>query len=181
MIRQSARTGRTLSTSSIQREVIQAQGHSGSNQNCTLSFASGCSVTPAQNSHSGKGIPTGTVRIGAEAFGFRKVIDATFMIGFLVTGRDVGKADVDKYLAALRRARWRSISTPSSTSIITSVRCRRSTGNRWTCGPSAPANASSFSPYTREVFVATRDWTEANKIFPGQPRSRAAYDEAVLA
>src|SRR5215472_7146004 len=104
MIRQSARTGRTLSTSSIQREVIQAQGHSGSNQNCTLSFASGCSVTPAQNSHSGKGIPTGTVRIGAEAFGFRKVIDATFMIGFLVTGRDVGKADVDKYLAALRRA-----------------------------------------------------------------------------
>ena len=33
MIRQSVRTGRTFSTSSIQREVIQAQGHSGSNQN----------------------------------------------------------------------------------------------------------------------------------------------------
>src|SRR5215471_7414612 len=37
MIRQSARTGRTFSTSSIQREVIQAHGHSGSNQNCTSS------------------------------------------------------------------------------------------------------------------------------------------------
>ena len=37
MIRQSARTGRTSSTSCIQREVIQAQGHSGSNQNCTSS------------------------------------------------------------------------------------------------------------------------------------------------
>src|ERR1700728_115259 len=37
MIRQSALTGRTFSTSSIQREVIQAQGHSGSNQNCTSS------------------------------------------------------------------------------------------------------------------------------------------------
>ena len=42
MIRQSTYTGRTCSTSSIQREVIQAQGHSGSNQNCTSS--SGCPV-----------------------------------------------------------------------------------------------------------------------------------------
>jgi hypothetical protein len=30
----------------------------------------------------------------AEAFGFRKVLDATFMIGFLVTGPDVTQADV---------------------------------------------------------------------------------------
>ncbi len=37
MIRQSVRTGRTFSTSSIHREVIQAHGHSGSNQNCTVS------------------------------------------------------------------------------------------------------------------------------------------------
>ena len=38
----------------------------------------------------------------AEAFGFRKVLDATFMIGFLVTGSDVTQSDVAKYLAALR-------------------------------------------------------------------------------
>ena len=37
MIRQSARTGRTCSTSSIHREVIHAHGQSGSNQNCTSS------------------------------------------------------------------------------------------------------------------------------------------------
>src|SRR5215469_14079102 len=47
MIRHSARIGRTPSTSSIQREVIQAHGHRGSNQNCTFSTASGCAVTPA--------------------------------------------------------------------------------------------------------------------------------------
>jgi hypothetical protein len=39
----------------------------------------------------------------AEAFGFRKVLDATFMIGFLLTGEDVNKVDADKYLAALKR------------------------------------------------------------------------------
>jgi NitT/TauT family transport system substrate-binding protein len=32
----------------------------------------------------------------AEAFGFRKVLDATFMIGFLVTGLEASKADVEK-------------------------------------------------------------------------------------
>src|SRR3954447_3365058 len=37
MIRQSTWTGRTFCTSSIQREVIHAHGHSGSNQNCTSS------------------------------------------------------------------------------------------------------------------------------------------------
>lgn len=40
----------------------------------------------------------------AEAFGFRKLLDATFMIGFLVTGTNVDPADLDKYLGALRRA-----------------------------------------------------------------------------
>ena len=40
----------------------------------------------------------------AEAFGFLKILDATFMIGFLVTGSGASQADVDKYLSALRRA-----------------------------------------------------------------------------
>src|SRR5690349_20333569 len=40
----------------------------------------------------------------AEAFGYRKVVDPTFMIGFLVSGTGGSKADIDKYLAALRRA-----------------------------------------------------------------------------
>src|ERR1700683_1419740 len=49
MIRQSARTGLTCSTSRIQREVIQAHGHSGSNQNCTSSRSFDGAVTLAGN------------------------------------------------------------------------------------------------------------------------------------
>src|SRR5258708_914636 len=63
MIRQSARTGRTFSTSSIQREVIQAQGHTGSNQNCTFSRTSGCAVTLAGNRRPHSPIPR-TCRAG---------------------------------------------------------------------------------------------------------------------
>ena len=44
MIRQSVCTGRTFSTSSIQREVIQAQGHTGSNQNWTFSCSGACAL-----------------------------------------------------------------------------------------------------------------------------------------
>ena len=44
MIRQSARTGRTRSTSSIHRDVIHAHGQSGSNQNCTSSGPCGSAM-----------------------------------------------------------------------------------------------------------------------------------------
>ena len=84
MIRQSTRTGRTFSTSSIHREVIQAQGHSGSNQNCmSLRFAAalrfpaalsrtlrtghgpGIFPSPAQTLHGGRAAgPTGLVTSG---------------------------------------------------------------------------------------------------------------------
>ena len=47
MIRHWVCTGPTFSTSSIQRGVIQAHGHSGSNQNCTSSGDCACSVMTA--------------------------------------------------------------------------------------------------------------------------------------
>jgi NitT/TauT family transport system substrate-binding protein len=117
----------------------------------------------------------------AEAFGFRKVLDATFMIGFLVSGRDVSKTDVDKYLAALRRAQMEIDlraelykhhhlrAVPQKYREKVDVRAF-GTGERIV-----------FLPYTREVFAATQDWVQAHKIFPGLPPSPADYDEAVLA
>jgi hypothetical protein len=36
-----------------------------------------------------------------------------------------------------------------------------------------------FLPYTREVFDATRQWTQARNIFSGE--SLAGYEESVLA
>jgi hypothetical protein len=37
-----------------------------------------------------------------------------------------------------------------------------------------------FLPYTREVFAATQDWTEAHQLFPDRPDSLLGYDEAAL-
>ena len=114
----------------------------------------------------------------AEAFGFRKVVDATFMIGFLITGGQAGKADVDKYLAALRRAQmeidlrpelykhYHLRSVPGKYRDQVDVRAF-GTGERVV-----------FLPYTRENFEATRQWTESHNLFSGAPS--ASYDEAAL-
>jgi NitT/TauT family transport system substrate-binding protein len=116
----------------------------------------------------------------AEAYGFRKVLDATFMIGFLVTGHDATKADVDKYLAALRRAQmeidlhpelykhYHLRSVPEKHREKVDVRAF-GTGERIV-----------FLPYTREVFAQTQQWTETRNLFAGAP-AQAGYDEAVLA
>ncbi|HTX25702.1 MAG TPA: hypothetical protein VME19_01645 [Streptosporangiaceae bacterium] len=116
----------------------------------------------------------------AEAFGFRKVLDTTFMIGFLVTGHDATKADIEKYLAALRRAqreldlhleRYRHYhlrAVPEKYRDQVDVRAF-GMGERIV-----------FLPYTEEVFAATRQWTQAHEIFSQLSTSAAGYDEAVL-
>ena len=107
----------------------------------------------------------------AEAFGFRTVVDSTFMIGFLVTGREATKADVEKYLAALKRAQmeidlhpelykhYHLRSVPEKYREQVDVRAF-GTGERIV-----------FLPYTREVFTQTQEWTEAHRLFDGAVRS----------
>ena len=116
----------------------------------------------------------------AEAFGFRKVLDASFMIGFLVTGNDATKADVDKYLAALRRAQmdidmhpeqfkhYHLRSVPEKYREQVDVRAF-GTGERIV-----------FLPYTGEVFAETQEWIESHQLFAGAS-TLAGYDEAVMA
>jgi len=116
----------------------------------------------------------------AEAFGFRKVLDATFMIGFLVTGPDATKADVDKYLAALRQAQmeidlrpelykhYHLRSVPEKYQDKVDVRAF-GTGERIV-----------FLPYTREVFTQTQQWIETHELF-AKATGQADYDEAAIA
>jgi len=115
----------------------------------------------------------------AEALGFRKVIDATFMIGFLVTGADATKDDVDKYLAALRRAQaeidlrpelykhYHQQSVPKKYRDQVDVR-GFGTGERIV-----------FLPYTREVFTQTQQWIETHELF-AKATGLADYDEAAV-
>jgi hypothetical protein len=91
---------------------------------------------------------------------------------------DAGKADVDKYLAALRRAQmeidlrpelykhYHLRSVPEKYRDQVDVRAF-GTGERIV-----------FLEYTRENFEATRQWTQAHDLFSGPPS--AGYDQAAL-
>jgi hypothetical protein len=113
----------------------------------------------------------------AEAFGFRKVLDATFMIGFLVTGPDVTQADVGKYLAALRRAQMDIDLRPESFKHHHLRAVPEKYRHQVDVRTFGTGERIVFLPYTREVFAATQAWTR--RVFPALPEA-APYDEAAL-
>jgi NitT/TauT family transport system substrate-binding protein len=114
-----------------------------------------------------------------EQLGFRKVVDTTFMIGFLIHG-DAEVEDVQKYFNALQRAQRDIDAEPErfkhyflkemSEKYRSLVDVRAfSTGERIV-----------FEPYTREVFERTHRWMEELSLFPEGQAGRADYSEAVL-
>jgi NitT/TauT family transport system substrate-binding protein len=115
----------------------------------------------------------------AEAFGFRKVLDATFMIGFLVTGSDAGKADVDKYLAALRRAQMEIDLHPEAYKHYHLRAVPEKYRDRIDIRAFGTGERIVFLPYTEETFAAARHWAEVRNLFP-EPSGSARYDEVSL-
>ncbi|MGH2598481.1 MAG: hypothetical protein ACRDJ9_03745, partial [Dehalococcoidia bacterium] len=115
-----------------------------------------------------------------EQQGFRRVVDTSFMIGFLITG-DSTDADVERYFRALQRAQ-RDIDLepelykhhflkemPAQYHDTVDVRAF-GTGERLV-----------FEPYTREMYEKAHRWVENLRIFPEEQVGRAAYEAAVLA
>jgi len=103
----------------------------------------------------------------AEAFGFRKVLDATFMIGFLVTGSDVTQADVVRYLAALRRAQMDIDLHPEAFKHHHLRAVPEKYRHQLDVRTFGTGERIVFLPYTREVFAATQAWTR--RVFPALP------------
>jgi ABC-type nitrate/sulfonate/bicarbonate transport system substrate-binding protein len=117
----------------------------------------------------------------AEAFGFRKVLDATFMIGFLVTGDGVSKADIGKYLAALRRAQMEIDLYPEACKHHHLKAVPAKYRDQVDVRAFGTGERIVFLPYTREVFASTQHWTAEHQLFTELPGPSASYDEAALA
>jgi len=116
----------------------------------------------------------------AEAYGFRKVVDATFMIGFLVTGTDVSKSDVEKYLRALRSAQMEIDLHPERYKHYHLQAVPEQYRGEVDVRTFGTGERIVFLPYSKETFTATQEWTLNRKLFPEQ-RSFVNYDEAALA
>jgi len=117
----------------------------------------------------------------AESFGFRKVLDATFMIGFLVTGSDASKTDVDKYLAALRRAQMEIDLHPEAYKHYHLRAVPEKYRDQVDVRAFGTGERIVFLPYTREVFAATQEWAQSRELLPALPSAPASYEQAALA
>jgi ABC-type nitrate/sulfonate/bicarbonate transport system substrate-binding protein len=116
----------------------------------------------------------------AEALGFRKVLDATFMIGFLVTGSQASKADVDRYLAALRRAQMDIDLHPESYKHYHLRAVPEKYRDQVDVRAFGIGERIVFLPYTQEAFAVTQSWAELRSLFP-QPAVSVRYEEIRLA
>jgi NitT/TauT family transport system substrate-binding protein len=111
--------------------------------------------------------------------GFRKLVDTTFMMGFLVS-ETVAADDLEKYFAALRRAqrdidlepgRYKSYwlrEMPDDIARIVDVR-------RF-----GPGERIVYEPYTREMFEKTHRWMRSWDLYDPEAAARSRYEEAVL-
>lgn len=114
-----------------------------------------------------------------EQRGFRKLLDTTFVMGFLLSPH-ADLADTEKYFEALRRAQqeidlqperfkhyWLR-ELPDDLRAISDVR-------RF-----GPGERIVFEPYTREMFERTHRWMESWDLFDATDSPSSDYESAVL-
>jgi NitT/TauT family transport system substrate-binding protein len=115
-----------------------------------------------------------------EQQGFRKVVDTTFMIGFLISGEDVAMEDVEKYFRALQRAqrdidvehqRYTHYFLREMAEEFKSLVDVRAFG---------PGERLVFEPYTQEVYEQTHRWMKKLELFPADQMGEVNYEAAVL-
>jgi NitT/TauT family transport system substrate-binding protein len=117
----------------------------------------------------------------AESFGFRKVLDVTFMIGFVITGEDVSPEDVQKYLAALQRAQMAIDLHPERYKRHHLHAVPEKYRDQVDVRTFGVGERVVFLPYTREAFSETEQWTQARGLFPRVDNAiTLSYDEVTV-
>jgi NitT/TauT family transport system substrate-binding protein len=115
-----------------------------------------------------------------EQLGFRKLVDTTFMMGFMVA-EDADTEDLERYFRALRHAQREIDLEPERykhfwarempEDLLQAVDIRRF----------GPGERIVFEPYTRDMFERTHRWMRSWQLFDAESVARPAYEDAVLA
>jgi NitT/TauT family transport system substrate-binding protein len=113
-----------------------------------------------------------------EQQGFRKVLDTTFMIGFLLH-KDADVEDVKRYFNALQRAQRNIDLEPERYKHYFLKELPAKYRDMIDVSSFGPGERLVFEPYTREMFEQTHHWMEAWKLFPEGQRKTADYGVAV--
>jgi NitT/TauT family transport system substrate-binding protein len=114
-----------------------------------------------------------------EQQGFRKVVDTTFMIGFLITG-DTTPEQVEAYFRAMRRAQRDIDLEPERYKHFLLRELPEQYHALINVAAFGPGERLVFEPYTREMYERTHRWLEKLELFPADQVGHAAYETAVL-
>ena len=115
-----------------------------------------------------------------EQQGFRKVVDTSFMIGFLVSGPDAGLDDVEQYFRALRRAQ-RDIDVEHQRYTHYYLREMADEFKPLVdVRAFGPGERLVFEPYTREVYEKTHRWMESHQLFGPDQAGSPQFESAVI-
>jgi NitT/TauT family transport system substrate-binding protein len=114
-----------------------------------------------------------------EQLGFRKIVDTTFMMSFLLSANS-DQQDIQRYFNALRRAQQQIDLEPEPykryyarelpTDLLELVDVRRF----------GPGERIVFEPYTREMYERTQRWMKAWNLIEPQDGARSQFDMAVV-
>lgn len=114
-----------------------------------------------------------------EQQGFRKVLDTTFMIGFLIDERSE-REDVERYFRALRRAQRDLDAEPSRYKEYYLREVAEHYHPMIDVQAFGNGERIVFEPYTREVYEGTYHWIEERNLFPAGQKGRLDYNTAIL-
>jgi ABC-type nitrate/sulfonate/bicarbonate transport system substrate-binding protein len=114
-----------------------------------------------------------------EQQGFRKLVDTTFMMGFLVS-EDTSEQDVEKYFGALRHAQRDIDLEPGRYKHYWLREMPQDIQRLVDVRRFGPGERIVSEPYTRETFEQTHRWMQAWNLFDPAKVARPDYDGAVL-
>jgi NitT/TauT family transport system substrate-binding protein len=114
-----------------------------------------------------------------EQLGFRKIVDTTFMMSFLLSA-NADQHDSERYFRALRRAQQEIDLEPGPfkhyyarelpADLLELVDVRRF----------GPGERIVFEPYTREMYDRTQRWMQTWNLFNPEAAARSQFDIAVV-
>jgi len=114
----------------------------------------------------------------AEQLGCRKILDTTFMIGFLLH-KDADVEDVKRYFKALQRAQRDIDLEPERYKHYFLKELPEKYHAMIDVGAFGPGERLVFEPYTREIFERTHRWIEQEKLFPEGQAGTRDYESSV--
>jgi NitT/TauT family transport system substrate-binding protein len=114
-----------------------------------------------------------------EQLGYRKLVDTTFMMGFLIA-EGASLADVEKYFQGLRHAQRDIDLEPSRYKHYWRREMPDDIGARVDVQRFGPGERIVYEPYTRDMFERTHRWMQSWDLFDPAAAARPGYDSAVL-